>query len=288
MEQSKLSKQGDLRERISAINLQIDKWYQEKKVNSFMDLYHKDITFCPEYKPAIFNKTRLKKFYADWWQISTVNSYQKNIYEVKSFGDFVLEDGHFTLEYLDLDGISKQYDGMYFVIWKQDIKGRLSILSEGFCSDKYRQAMEMPYAKMEVEEQLDFPKNNIPKPLSKMIYEANDASIRIIESGDSEARITGFTDDAIYLHHYEKMMVEKEVLSSYLRKTYTAEAGIYVSHKLGRCYDFGNGYALVHGHYKGGWKVNGGGTFEGNFLNIQRVEKDKTLKTYRSWTNNDR
>jgi len=282
------SDQKKVRNRISTLNVQINKWFQNENVDSFLDLYHSDITFCAEYKPAIFNKNRLKKFYIDWWKINTIKKYQKTIYEVQIFGEYILEDGHFTLDYLDIDGVSKQYDGMYFVIWKQGTKGQLRILSEGFCSDTYRQSKEMPYAKVNVLEQLDFPQKNISAPLSKMIHDANDALIKIVESGDSEARINGFTDDAVYLHHYQKMMVGMDVIKPYLKKTYTPEAEIYVAHKLGRCYDFGNGYTLIHGHYKGGWKANGGGTFEGNFLNIQRIEKDKTLRTYRSWTNNDR
>jgi len=288
IEKLDLATEESLKDRISAINLQIDQWYQEEEVDSYIDIYHEDLTLCPEYKVAIFDKNRLKKFYEDWWQLCTTKHYQKTIYEVQSFGEYVLEDGHFSIDYLDAEGESKQYGGMYFVIWKKEKDNELKILSEGFCSDTYRQSHEMPYASVQVEEQLDFPASDISDSLFKLIHEANDNLIEIIESGDGEARIKGFTDDAVYLHHYEQMIVEQEVLAAYLRKTYTPAAGIYVDHKLGRCYDFGSGYSLVHGHYKGGWTANGGGTFEGNFLNIQRLEEGGRLKTYRSWTNNDR
>jgi len=288
LEQAKITTQENLNAKISTINLQINHWYQHQKIDSLMEIYHSEITFCPEYKPAIFNKTRLEKFYQEWWKINTIKTYQKEIYEVQSFGDYILEDGHFTLDYLDVDGVSKQYDGMYFVIWKQDAKGRLRILSEGLCSDKYRQPKEMPYAKVEVIEQLDYPQKTISASLTKMVHRANDALINAVVTGNSEARIKGFTEDAIYLHHFNKMMVKLDVIKPYLRKTYTPEAGIYVAHNLGRFYDLGNEYVLIHAHYKGGWKMNGGGTFEGNFINILQVGKDDTLKTYRSWTNNDR
>jgi len=192
------------------------------------------------------------------------------------------------MEYLDTKNELQQYDGMYLIIWKQDAKGFLHILSEGFCSDKYRQAKEMPYASLEVFEQLNYPQKDIAPPLADLVNKANDALIKTVETGDSEARINGFTHDAIYLHHYQKIMVGIDVLKPYLRKTYTPEAEIYVSHKLGRVYDLGDKYVLVNGHYKGGWAMNGGGTFEGNFIKIQREGKDGVLKTYRSWTNNDR
>ncbi len=275
------------KDQIVNLNTQIDKHFRAKDVNSLIDLYHEEITYCAEYKPAIFYKGQLKKFYVDWWQINSINRYQKSIYEVQSFGDHILEDGHFTLEYQDEDGSNEIYKGKYFVIWKNDSEGNLSILSEGFCSDEYRQASEMPYSDVKVEEEVNYPQNPISKSLSKLIQEANDDLIRIVEAGDSEARIKGFTNDAIYLHHFEEIIDDPAVLKAYLRKTYRPEAEIYVEHTLGRCYDLGNGYSLVHGHYKGGWKANGGGTFEGNFLKIHRLE-DGVLKTYRSWTNNDR
>ncbi len=275
-------------DQISTINSQINQWHQHQNLDSLIGLYHPEITFCAEYKPVILNKDRLQQFYTDWWQINTIKNYQKDIYEIQSFGNYVLEDGHFTIDYLDAKNERKQYDGMYLVIWKQDPNGQLRMLSEGFCSDKYRQAKEMPYADIDVFEQLDYPQKDIPKRLAKMVNSSNDALIKIVEAGDSEARIKGFTDDAVYLHHYHKMMVGMDVLKPYLRKTYTPEAEIFVSHKLGRTYDLGNKYVLVNGHYKGGWAMNGGGTFEGNFIKIQREGKDGILRTYRSWTNNDR
>lgn len=287
-EQLMASDQKHLTDKISAINVQINSFYQNRSIDSLLGIYHPEITFCPEYKPAMFTKTRVKKFYSDWWQMNTINKYQKAMYEVQSFGEYILEDGHFTLDYLDEEGVSKQYDGMYFVMWKQAADGQLRILSEGFCSDTYRKSNEMPYATVEVVEQLDFPQHTVSKSLTDMIHEANDATIKAVETGDGEARINGFTEDAIYLHHFNHMMVDMDVIKPYLRKTYIPEAEIFVAHKLGRFYELGNGYVLIHAHYKGGWKMNGGGTFEGNFTNILREEKGNVLKTYRSWTNNDR
>lgn len=277
----------DLKEKIKDLNTQINKAYQTQKIDLLMEYYHPEITFCPEYKPALSNKKRLQQFFTDWWSINSIQHYEKDIYEIESFGDYILEDGHFKIIYTDNKGKHQQYDGMYLIIWRQKKTGQLRILSEGFCSDKYRQPKEMPYADLDVIEQTDYPQKKIPQSLEQMVWAANDDLIQIVETGDSEARIKGFTKDAIYLHHFEKMMVGMDILKPYLQKTYTPEAKIFVTHKLGRLYDLGR-CVLVHGHYAGGWSAYGGGTFEGNFIKLQRKEKDGTLKTYRSWTNNDR
>jgi len=62
-EQSTVSNQENLIDKISTINLHINEWYQNQRIDSLIEMYHPEITFCPEYKPAIFNKTQLKQFY---------------------------------------------------------------------------------------------------------------------------------------------------------------------------------------------------------------------------------
>ncbi len=272
---------------IEAANRQIETWYQQKQVDSLINRYHLEITYLPEYKPAIFDKTKLAGFFTDWWQRTTVLTYQKKIYEIQAFGDVLMENGHFQLDYIDTDGARGKYDGMYMIFWKRGPDNRLQIFSEGFCSDKYRKSSEVPYCSVSVAEQLEYPQNPINERLQREVAEANAAVIQAVEAGDSEARIDGFTEDAVYLHHYEKMMVGIKVLRPYLTRVYRPEAEFFVQHKFGRIYDLGD-YVLVNGHYKGGWRADGGGTFEGNMLNVRRRCADGKLRIYRSLTNNDR
>ncbi len=273
---------------IVEINNTIEHVYLSEKVDSLINLYHHEATFFPEYKPAIFDITKLRSFYQDWFKAIDIKAYTKKIYKVEVFSDYILEIGNFSLDYLSVDPLPHTYSGKYMVLWKSSPDGKLSIISETFGSDKYLEPENVPYADVQIEEKTPLSRNEVSRQVEAEIEEFNAEVIKAVEEGNGEARASGFTKDGIYMPHFDAILVGMEVIRPYMLKIYKPGGSLFVKHTYQKIYDLGN-FVFVNGHFKGSWgKSMKGGTFEGNMSNLMKRNEQGKLLMYRQLANNDR
>lgn len=276
-----------LEQQLATLNQQISRWYQQQQVDSIIQFYDKKVTFMPEYKPALYDVKSVSNFYKDWWSTTTIEKYQKNIFEVYSFDNYVVEIGTFELDYTQNKSNLKEYDGKYMILWQKSNTGQWTILSEIFNANKYLKASESPYATISVKETTTLPQPNVPTTLKEEILERNKWLKKVVETGDGPARVKGFMTDAVYLPHFQPMKIGLAEIEPYLLKIYRPEAKLYTNQHICQIYDFGD-FVLTNGHYKGGWGSENGGTFEGNMMNLYKRNEAGKLLMYRQLTNNDR
>ncbi len=279
---------SNLTPKVKEYNKLFEQSLRNKDINSIIGIYEEKFTFMPEYKRAIFSKSRLKEFYKKWLDSVDLIHYKKQIYEIKVIDNHVLEIGSYNMEFQQRSDSIQEYKGKYLIVWKSDRSGTLKIVSEIFGSDVFLNPKDVPYSRVSVRDNTNREPTKISSELERKILELNENVIRNVEAGDGEARAKGFAPDGIYMPHFKKMLVGMDSIKPYMLKIYQAEALIYVSHNYYDIYDFKD-FVLVNGHFKGGWgdSINGG-TFEGNMSNLRKRTEDGQLLMYRQLTNNDR
>src|SRR5688572_2110364 len=286
--QSTTKNSDDSRIELESINSRIEQLYLTEDVNALTSLYAIQFTFFPEYKPAIFESKRLKKFFKDWFTGGDVKRFKKKILAVEIYSDHLLELGTFSLHYSSIKNPQGEYKGNYMVLWKSDNDGKLSIVSETFGADTYIEPEVVPYADVQVEETNFTAIDNANKKLIAEIEEFDAVVLKAVANSDGNARAEGFTKDAILLSNFDSIRVGMENIRPKMLKTYTSNMSYIVKHYYNRIYDLGN-YVFVSGQYKGGWGDSiKGGRFEGNMSNLLKRTKHGKLLMHRQAGNRDR
>ena len=280
---------NESRKEIEAINTRIEQLYLTEDINSLVSLYSAKLTFFPEYKPAIFDITKLSGFLNDWFKAGNINAYKKKIYTVEAISDHILEIGTFNLGYSSIHNAQGEYKGKYMIVWKRDKEGELSIVSEAMGSDTYIEPEVVPYATVNMEESHFASKHtNVSKELLDDIEEFDAVLLKAVAEGDGDARAKGFTEDAILMGNFDSIRVGMKSIRPKMLNTYKPESSYIVKHTYSRIIDLGD-YVLVNGHYKGGPADPGkGGPFEGKMSNLMKRSQNGKLLMYRQLGNRDK
>jgi ketosteroid isomerase-like protein len=273
---------------IKKSNEQFEQAVLNRNADSVVSFYAENLTFFPEYKPALFDNKRLRAFYNDWFRVVNISAYKKKTVKVEAISNYLLEIGTFRISYSFVPDSMREYTGKYMMLWKRDGQGRLRIVSETFGSDKYISAEQVPYAGVEVEETSLVSKNEVPEAVYAEVEAFNARVIKAVEEGNGNERAAGFTKDGIYMPHFDTTLVGIEAIKPYMLKTYKPGGGLFVKHTFNRVYDLGD-YIFVNGHFKGSWRnAARAGTFEGNMSNLMKRQKNGLLLMHRQIGNNDR
>lgn len=277
-----------LKAELEGINQRIEKFYSRENADSLTQLFAKDFTFFPEYKPAIAEIKGLKAFYSDWFNSVNDIAFKKNIYKVEAFANYVLEIGRFRLTYSPPTGSKNTYTGKYMIMWQRDARKQLRILSEAFGSDKNIGPADVPYAGVTVKDSFVLDRNMVSNKLSKEVEALDNTLTQAVREGDGKARADGFTKDGLYMPHFGDILEGMDAIRPYMMKIYTPGARLYVKNTYREIFDLGE-FVFLNGHFKGGWgdEVNGG-KFEGNMSNLMKRDEHGKLLMYRQLANNDR
>lgn len=273
---------------LETINEKIQRLLLNKDADSLVALYSAKFTFLPEFKSAITERNTLKKFYNDWFNSVNDMTYKKTIYKVEAFADYDLEIGNFSLTYSTAQNSKKDYTGKYMIMWKRNAKKELTILSEAFGSDKHIGPDDVPYATVEITGGYVLNKNIVSNELKPEIEEYDKILTKAVEDGNGNARADGFTQDGIYMPHYDPLLDGMDALRPYMMKTYTPGSKLFVKNNYREIFTSGE-FVFIDGHFKGGWgDPVTGGKFEGNMSNLMKRDKNGKLLMYRQLANNDR
>ena len=268
----------NLRQEIEGINNRIEQLYLDQNIGSLMSLYAEELTFFPEYKPAIFETKSLRAFFADWFNAGDIKAYKKKVYTVEIYDQYVLEIGTFNFNYTSLRKPQGEYNGNYMKLWKRNMGGDLSIVSETFGADKDIDPGDVPYADVQIPQGNFVDNYNVSKQLQSEIEEFDAVVLKAVAEGDGDARARGFTEDAILMGNSDTIRIGMKAIRLKMLKTYATGTSYNVKHTYNRIYDLGD-YVFINGHYKGGWgDSSNGGRFEGNMSNfMKRGENGKLL-----------
>jgi ketosteroid isomerase-like protein len=189
--QSFVKTDDNSRQEIEAINNKIEKLYLDENIGSLVSLYAEELTFFPEYKPAIFETKNLRGFFTDWFNTGDIKAYKKQIYTVEIYDQYLLEIGTFNFNYASLRKPQGEYNGKYMILWKRNIGGDLSIVSETFGADKHIEPGDVPYTDVKIPQGNFVGDYSISKQLQAEIEEFNAVVLKAVAEGDGDARAKG-------------------------------------------------------------------------------------------------
>ena len=277
----------NIKTELESINSKIENLYATESVDSLIDFYNNEFTYLPEYKPTIYALSDLKKFYIDWFNAVDMGAYHKKIYQVEMIDGYVLEIGNFSLHYSTKLKLGNEYSAKYMIMWKRNAVGKLKIISEAFGADKYINPEEMPYASVEVKDRMPLEKNILDKKIQTEIEEFDKGVVKAVIDGDGQARADEFTQDGIYLPHFDTMKIGMDVIKPYMLNTYHPGSFVYVINTYREIFNSGN-FVFLSGDFKVGWDnaSRGKGFFEGNMSNLMKRGKDGKLLMYRQLAHN--
>lgn len=276
----------NIKAELELINSHIENLYASKSVDSLINFYDNEFTYLPEYRPTIYDANDLKKFYTDWSNAVDMEAYNKKIYQVETVADYVLEIGNFSLYYSTKLKPGNEYSGKYMIMWQRNAEGKLKIISEAFGADKYVKPEDMPYASVEVTDSKPLEKNILDKKTAPEMEEFDKGVVKAVIDGDGQARADEFTQDGIYLPHFDAMKIGMGVIRPYILKTYHPGSFVYVINTYREIFNSGD-FVFLNGHFKVGWdNANGKGFFEGNMSNLMKRGRDGKLLMYRQLAHN--
>lgn len=273
---------------LQVLNKKVRHFYSTEATDSIMRLYAINFTLLPEYKPAIADRQALQAFFNDWFKEVDNVLYEKTIYKVEAFSNYVLEIGTFSLAYSTGKNPLNSYTGKYMIMWERNPASELTLLAEAFGSDKNIGPADVPYANVIVKEGFRLEKDILSNELAKKIETADKILVQAVEQGNGQARADGFTEDGIYMPHFGTILDGMEALLPYMKQIYRPEAKLYSKNTYREIFHIGE-FVFLHGHFKGGWgDPVTGGKFEGNMLNLMKKNEKGELLMYRQLANNDR
>ncbi len=276
-----------LRQEIEAINNRIEQLYLDQNIGSLVSLYAEELTFFPEYKPAIFETKNLTRFFTDWFNTGDIKAYKKKIYAVEIYDRYLLEIGTFKFNYASLRKPQGEYNGNYMILWKRNIGGDLRIVSETFGAEKNIDPRDVPYADVQIPQGSFVGNYSVSKQLQSEIEEFDAVVLEAVAEGDGDARAKGFTEDAILMGNSDTIRIGMEAIRLKMLKTYIPGTSYIVKHSYNRIYDLGD-YVFINGHYKGGWgDSTNGGRFEGNMSNFMKRGENGKLLMHRQTGNRE-
>jgi ketosteroid isomerase-like protein len=271
------------KQEIEAINKSIAHFYSGGMVDSIVAHYGKTFMYMPEYKPIITNTADLKAFYAGWFKSVAITDYSKHIYEILPIDSFLLETGNFSLQYVKA-GNPANYSGKYMIIWKRGQAGKLQIVSEIFGSNTYIASENVPYTQVVVKENKLLYKNKVGKKILPAVLAYSGKVATAVINGDGNERANGFTEDGIYMPHFDQMQIGMAAIRPYMLKTYSPGVFTYNINTFYEIFDTG-GFVFLNGAFKVG---NRKGGFTGNMSNLLKKESNGKLLMYRQLAHNDR
>ena len=271
------------KQEIEAINSSIAHFYTAGMADSIVACYGKTFMYMPEYKPVITNTADLQAFYAGWFKSVAIKDYSKHIYEILPIDSFLLETGNFSLKYAKA-GHPANYSGKYMIIWKRGPAGKLQIVSEIFGSNTYIAGENMPYTGVVVKENTLLDENNVSEKILPAVLAYSEQVAKAVINGDGNGRANGFTEDGIYMPHFDQMQIGMAAIRPYMLKTYNPGVFTYNINTYYEIFDTG-GFVLLNGAFKVG---NREGGFTGNMSNLLKKGSNGKMLMYRQLAHNDR
>ena len=254
-------------------------------VGSLSRLYTVDCSYLPEFGPTINGRVRLSDFYRTWLKNSRIITYSKSIYEVEPISNYLLETGNLTIHYkmgLDAD---REYRGKYMVIWKRDQAGQINIYAEAFGADHQVDVTDVPYPAGDVSANQPTEDFMVRQTLKPALQDYDKKVVSGVVAGDGASRAAGFTNDGIYMPHFDPMQIGMKAIRPYMLKTYYPHTISYVKDTFRELFDTGE-FILLTGHFHVILNNPGKTSFDGNMLNLMKRGNDGKLLMYRQLAHN--
>ncbi len=279
-----MKNEEEARAQILQLNEKESQAYLSADLAKVMKRYAKGAVCLPEYHSPLYHKTDIKQYFTQLFQNAQIELFKKEIYELKTMGNLISEIGTYQIKQKSKDLI----DGKYLIVWEKDLNGTLKVNAEAWGSVKFIDRGQVPYAQNPRVEKI--PKLMVkanPKIISELA-QRNDFINQTVADRDGGKHAEAFSEDAIFMHYYQPLMVGKTSIKSYLIDHESPKVKLdSLQIKASKIQDLGH-FVIEHGYYSVNWSdgINSGKSI-GKSINIWKRDEMGVLKIYRQMVNHD-
>lgn len=274
------------RKKLEVINHQLALDLQHKNTNSLLRYYADSAVCMPEYHTALYNKPAIESYYATWLKNSSIQDYQRTIYEVHQVSSYLIETGTFTSHFTNTGKAPVAYNGKYIVIWKIGKNNALTRLSEIWGSNQYIDRAQLDFSQQE--DIIQTPNPRIKTALSDELDKRNAIICQSVAARDGVRLATMYTNDAMYMPYYSPMLAGIDKIKAYYIEHENPGVSIdSISINASKIIT-ADSLLLVNAYYIVKWRAgNDQGTVTGKSVNVWKRTSSGELMLYRQMTNHD-
>lgn len=259
-----------------------------ENISLLMEQYAPDAVCMPEYHNALYGKKDIQRYYETRFKASTITEYTRTLHDSHQAGKYVIESGTFSYTYTLTGKAPLAYTGKYLIVWKENKKHELKIVSEIWGSDSYLERTSLIFPENNARAYKTVPAVNIRTDVEKQITDRNMLISDCVKARDGATLATTYEEDAIYMPYYSPMLIGKEKITQYYLEHEDPAVKIdSVAIRFSRVQQAGD-YAIVDGYYGVKWQSgDNAGIVTGKSINIWRRNKEGVFMLYRQMTNHD-
>ncbi|WP_433830093.1 YybH family protein [Flavobacterium anhuiense] len=259
----------------------------ENNKNAVSKSYTDQSVLMPEHSRQRVGKKAIAGFYEQWLTQAKVNSYEKTIFELQDFGDYVLEIGNFT-ENLHLKDLKPYvYSGKYMVVWKKAVKNKMTIAAEIWGANSYFDDRFIP----EIDDSHVVPTKGFTSSdkLISEVIEKNASIKNLVQNRMGAEHAKMFMPDAMYLTYYMPILSGEKDITAYftehekpgtlkIEQISIQTSGVIVAKKA----------IIEFGFYNVGWRDGTNhGNVKGKSINVWKRNDKGELMLFRQMVNHD-
>lgn len=281
-------KDSVIRKQLQDYNVAFASAFTTGDKNTLLKSYTDQSILMPEHSRQRKGKTDIANFYKQWLDQAKVVSYQKTIFDLQDFGNYVLEIGNFAEDLNIKDQKSYTYSGKYAVLWKKGSKTNpMTIAAEIWGADSYFEDKNIP----------DIDDSSVPQTqeysasdkLASEVKERNNNIKKLVQNrlGGEHAKM--FMTDAMYLTYYTPIISGEKDITAYftehekpgtlsIDKISILTSGIIYAEKA----------IIEFGFYSVDWSDGDkNGNVKGKSINVWKRNSDGELMLFRQMVNHD-
>jgi ketosteroid isomerase-like protein len=274
----------NIKSQIQQLNEKQSQAYLNSDKVRLMQMYATDAVCLPEYHSPLYQKADIEQYFTKFFQNAQIELFKKEIYEVTLMGNMISEIGTYQLKQKSKETIN----GKYLIIWEKDKNGVLKINAEAWGAVKYIDRNQVPYAQNPRIESIPNIKVRASQKIIKELAQQNDFINQTVAGRDGGRHAEAFSDDAIFMHYYQPMIIGKENIKTYLIGHESPNVKLdSLQIRASKIQDLGR-FVIEHGYYSVNWSdgTNGGKSI-GKSINIWKRDENGVLKVYRQMVNHD-
>lgn len=275
----------DIKDQIQLLNEKQSQAYLNSDKMNLMQMYATDAVCLPEFHSPIYTKADIDQYFTKLFQNAQIEVFKKEIFEVNEMGgNMISEIGTYQLKQKSKEIIN----GKYLIIWQKDKNGALKINAEAWGSVKYIDRNQVPYSQNPRVEMIPNIRVKANAKIIKELAQRNDFINQTVVGRDGGKHTEAFSNDAIFMHYYQPMIIGEENIKTYLIDHESPNVKLDSLHiRASKIHDLGR-FVIEYGYYSVNWSAGkDGGKSIGKSVNIWKRDENGILKVYRQMVNHD-
>ncbi|SHJ71207.1 Ketosteroid isomerase homolog [Reichenbachiella agariperforans] len=259
------------------------KAFRNEDIDALLKASSEEVRLMPEFQRTVLGKKNSSDYYQAFFDKFDIQSYQREVIEVLSIDNVLIELGYFNLKMTDPQLRQFELAGKYQDVWQRASNGEMKLISQAW---NYNHAVDFA-------DQLRFedvpavimayqPHLPVNSDITLELAALNLLMVETIPQKDAKLWAQFFTEDGMFIYSNNPIYEGKEELDTYLDQ-HVNELPVFekLQNRTDKIIEL-NGYVLEYGSHIAVWRMNEySGVNTGKTLKIWRRQNNGALKIFR-------